>query len=185
MNSKCQLSLWSTEPIEQGSTHSRLGWPKTGRLDLPLLQISERAGENGVWDVITLRTKLWHRMIEAAITVKNWIKWEFDPDSEKWENRYRRTIELSSCSSDHNPDCIVWLSWQLNLPRQMVKFLPDHMTMNHSSQHECLNLILDLRTDSSLGLRWYRYPTIYCDLTPLQFGDYKPWRLRMSNSWIH
>ena len=112
-------------------------------------------------------------MIEAAITVKNWIKWEFDPDSEKWENRYRRTIELSSCSSDHNPDCIVWLSWQLNLPRQMVKFLPDHMTMNHSSQHECLNLILDLRTDSSLGLRWYRYLAIS-----------RPWNLVTTNYGI-
>jgi len=61
MSSEFQFSPWSTEPIKQSNTHWQLGWLTTIRLGLPLLQLLERVGENGVWDVITLRTKLWHR----------------------------------------------------------------------------------------------------------------------------
>ena len=49
---------------------------------------------------------------------KNWTVWELDPDSDKWEDWHRKFIELSSCSSDHSPDYIVRLSWQLSLRRQ-------------------------------------------------------------------
>jgi len=60
MNSECQFSHWSTEPIEQSSTHWQLGWlvPKTVQLDLPLLQLLKSMSEKGVWDLIT---ELWHR----------------------------------------------------------------------------------------------------------------------------
>jgi len=44
---------------------------------------------------------------------------ELDPGGEKWEHRYRRSIELTDFTSDHSPDCVVRLSWQLNLRRQV------------------------------------------------------------------
>ena len=61
MSSEFQFSPWSTEPIEQNSTHWQLGWlvPKSVQLDLPLLWLLEGESDKGVWDVITQRTELW------------------------------------------------------------------------------------------------------------------------------
>jgi len=64
-------------------------------------------------------------MIEAVI---DWTRWELGPDIEKWEHWHRKSIELSSCCIDHSPDCIVWLSWQLNLWRQVWWDLPCRTT---------------------------------------------------------
>ena len=59
MNSECQFSPWSTEPIGQSSTHWQLGWLRTILLDLPLLQLLKRESEKGVWDVIMQRIQEW------------------------------------------------------------------------------------------------------------------------------
>ena len=67
-------------------------------------------------------------MIEAAIIVPRIELCELDPDSDKWEHSHRKFIELSSCSSDHSPDYIVRLSWQLNLRRQAWWDLPCRIT---------------------------------------------------------
>ena len=69
MNSECQFSPWSTGPIGQSSTHWQLGWLTAIQLDFPLLQLLERVGENGVWDVIALRTKLWHRQWSKQLSL--------------------------------------------------------------------------------------------------------------------
>ena len=87
MNSGCQFDL-RRSAINQSSTHWQLGWLKTVRLDFPLLQILqllESKSEMGVWDVITQRTKLWHRNDRSSYHCsKNSTGWEFDPESEKW-----------------------------------------------------------------------------------------------------
>jgi len=59
---------------------------------------------------------------------KNWTRWELDPDSKKAEHWHRKSIELSSCSSDHSPNYIVQLSWQLNIQRQAWWDLPCRIT---------------------------------------------------------
>ena len=121
MSSEYQFSPWSTEPIKQ-STHWQLGWlaPKRVQLYLPWLQLLEGGSDKGVWDVITRRTKLWHRNDRSSYHCsKNCTGWELGPDIEKREHWHRKSTELSSCSIDHSPDCVVWLSWQLNLRRQV------------------------------------------------------------------
>ena len=116
---------------------------------------------------------------------KNWTVWELDPDSEKWENWYRKSMELSSCSSDHIPDCTVRLSWRLNLRRQV--WLPYWITWQWTMEL-CSRLNTHVYTwfwtcepVCHYGYsRWYRYPWSH----PRNMVVTKSWRLRTSNSWI-
>ena len=80
---------------------------------------------------------------------KNWTVWELDPDSDKWEDWHRKFIELSSCSSDHSPDYIVRLLWQLNLRRHAWWDLPCRITWqwtisswNKTGSSICIRLLI-------------------------------------------
>jgi len=121
MNSKYQFSLSSTEPIEQSSTHWQLGWLKTVRLDLPLFHywrewVRRECGMLSRWEQ-SCNTG----MIEAVIIVP---RTELGGNSIQTAKSGRKSIELSSCSGDHSPTYIVWLSWELNLRRQVWWDLP-------------------------------------------------------------
>jgi len=121
ISSECQFSPWSTEPVEQNSTHRQLGWlvPKRVQLYLPLLRLLEGGSENGVWDVITRRTKLWHGNDRSSHHCpKNWTRWELDPES-LWSGNTSIENPLNRVVVDHSLDYIARLPWQLNLRRQL------------------------------------------------------------------
>ena len=99
MSSVCQLSSWSTEPIEHSSTHWQLEWPRTIRLYLPLLRLLKSESEKEVWDVITRRTMLWHRNDWSSYHCPgNWTGWEQTPRVERTENPVSASLESSSCT---------------------------------------------------------------------------------------
>jgi len=90
---------------------------------------------------------------------KNWTVWELDPDSDKWEHWHRKFIELSSCASDHSPDYIVRLSWQLNLRRQAWWDLPCRITWqwtisswDKTGSSTYIHLLINLR---QVPCRWF------------------------------
>jgi len=153
MSSECQFSSWSTEPIEQNSTHWQLGWlvPKRVQLDLPLLQLLERVNEKGVWDVITMLSH-WEQscdtgMIEAAIII---------PRIEPGGNSLQTTKSGSTGTeiplnwvvvNDLNPDYTVRLSWQINLRRQAWWDLPCRQwtisSWNKTGSSNCIRLFIN------------------------------------------
>ena len=121
MSSVCQLTSWSTEPIEHSSTHWQLEWPRTIRLYLPLLQLLESESEKEVWDVITRRTMLWHRWLNQLSLSRELNRVGTDtPRVERTENPVSASLESSSCIGDYSPDYIIQLSWRLN--RRQIKY---------------------------------------------------------------
>ena len=107
---------------------------------------------------------------------KNWTVWELDPDSDKWEHWHRKFIELSSCASDHSPDYIVRLSWQLHLRRQAWWDLPCRITWqwtisswNKTGSSTYIRLFINLR---QAPCRWI---FLHSKVLGIQFSTIHAW----------